>query len=728
MFKAGEIVKVLVLNIPNSGYDYFLQKDADVGAFVSVPVMNKIYNGVIIGKGDSNLDKSKIKKIIKVYNLVNLSQPTIEWIFKLSSWNMIEPSLVLKLILNVPSVFNDLKKEKTFILDKKNIKKITQQRQKIIDVFEINKDVPITKEDIKNISGVNNSVILNMIKDKTLIENGYIEKEDFFSIPKYIDTGIITLNTEQKKCADSIDLFNGFNVSVLDGITGSGKTQVYFDSIFKVYSSGKSVLLMMPEIALTTQFIDRFEKRFGEKPIVWHSNLTVNARRNIWLSVLNSKIKIVIGTRSALFLPWQDLGLIVIDEEHDTSYKQEENGIYHARDMAILKSKILNIPIILASATPSIETFNNINLNKYKHLILKTRFAGAKMPEIKTIDMKISKPTKYSLNNKELNGNLSPVLVNEIEEKLKNKEQVLLFINRRGFAPIVACDTCGEIIKCPDCDLSMTYHKNDNNLVCHICGKILPIPKKCPKCDNKLVLRGFGIEKIQEEVKVRFPNAKVQIISSDTAFSAKEAERLISKIEKKEIDIIIGTQILAKGHHFPDLTLIGVVDTDMGLYGNDFRAAEHTFSQIMQVSGRAGRGEKAGKVFLQTYQPENPVIQAICNYDRDRFIESDIAIRKIAKMPPFSQLISIIIEAKKESSLIDYCKNLDNTKPNLINAKILGPVKSQIYKIRSFYRMRFLVIGGVNSNLQPIIKNWVENVKKPTNLKVKFDVNPQSFF
>jgi len=495
----------------------------------------------------------------------------------------------------------------------------------------------------------------------------------------------------------------------------------------RAYNAGKSVLLMMPEIALTAQFMDRFKQRFGNPPVVWHSNLTSSRRRNIWRGVARGDIRIVVGTRSALFLPWQNLGLIVVDEEHDTSYKQEDMGNYHARDMAILRGKIANFPIILASATPSIETLHNVSLGKYKILHLTSRFGGAQLPTIETIDMRQVKTEPYKINDEEKSGNLSPQLCEEIKNTLEANKQVMLFINRRGFAPIVQCKKCGWVDECPDCSASLNYHKHLNKMVCHICGKTMPVPSKCPECGNEVSMRGAGLEKIEEEISVKFPNAKTALVSSDTIMSREALERLVHKMENGEIDIVIGTQILAKGHHFPNLTLVGVVDADMGLFGTDFRAGEHTFQQLFQVAGRAGRGEFPGRVLLQTYQPEHPVIRAICAGDRDEFMATDMESRRSAKMPPFGQLIAVIVESNKENTLKKYCDELAKSAPKLNGGKIMGPIPAQIYQIRNWYRMRFLVSGDARANLQPIVRDWIDKVKSPTNTRIKIDVNPQNF-
>ena len=730
MFKSGDIVKVLIPNVINTGYDYRLTEDANVGNFVRVTVMNRQYVGVIVGIGDSKLDVSKIKPIIEKCNLGRMSQYDIDWIYKMSQWTLMAPGAVLRLILNVPDAFLPPKTEQLYTVNFDANAKMTDSRQAVFDAFQSNDNEAMSVNDIMNITHVGNAVVKGMIKSNLLTAADVRQKNNNNFVYEYHDMGNVVLNAEQQLAANILQKAinkNEFSVHLLDGITGSGKTQVYFDAVLNAYNNGKSVLLMMPEIALTAQFMDRFKQRFGNPPVVWHSNLTSARRRDIWRGVANGDIRIIVGTRSALFLPWQNLGLIVVDEEHDTSYKQEDMGNYHARDMAILRAKIANFPVVLASATPSTETLHNVSLGKYNRIRLMSRFGGAQLPTIETIDMRKEHPESYKINDEEKSGNLSPQLCEEISNTLSQHKQVMLFINRRGFAPIVQCKKCGWVCECPDCSMSMNYHKHLNKLVCHMCGKTVALPNKCPECGNEVSMRGAGLEKIEEEVSAKFPNAKTALVSSDTIMSREALERLVHKMETGEIDIVIGTQILAKGHHFPNLTLVGVVDADMGLFGTDFRAGEHTFQQLFQVAGRAGRGEFPGRVLLQTYQPENPVIRAICAGDRDEFMGADMESRRAAKMPPFGQLIAVVIEADKETTLKKYCEDLSRVAPQLNGGKIMGPIAAQIYQIRNWYRMRFLISGDERANLQPIVRDWLNKIKTPTNVRVKIDVNPMNF-
>lgn len=729
MFKAGDVVKVLIPNVVNAGYDYRLTGPATLGQFVACRVMNRPYIGVVWGFGDSGLPPEKIKDVSAVYD-ARLAITDLQWIAKMSGWTLMTPGAVLRLIVNVPDAFSPPKMEQLYGLNITDAVRMTASRQAVADAFASNDNEPMSATDVQNIARVSPSVVRTMISGGILVPKEQRARPTEYNSPEYHDCGNIVLNPEQQSAADVIGAAidrGGFSVHLLDGITGSGKTQVYFDAAWRAYSRGGSVLLMMPEIALTAQFMHRFAARFGAAPVVWHSNLTAARRREIWRGVLRGEIRMVVGTRSALFLPWQNLGLIVVDEEHDTSYKQEDMGNYHARDMAVLRGKIAGFPVVLASATPSAETLQNVASGKYQVLRLTSRVGGAQLPKIETIDLRENRPEPYQVSDVLNNGFLSVPLCNAISDTIAAHRQVMLFINRRGFAPIVQCKKCGWVAGCPDCSVGMTYHRAVGKLLCHMCGRTAPMPTKCPDCGGDVSMRGAGLEKIAEEVSVRFPSARVALVSSDTISTRQSLERIVAKMESGEIDIVIGTQILAKGHHFPNLTLVGVVDADMGLFGTDFRAAEHTFQQLFQVAGRAGRGEFPGRVLLQTYQPQHPVLCAICAGDRDAFMAADMASRQSAKMPPFGQLIAVIVECQREDTLKKYCAGLAAAAPCAPGVKIMGPIAAGVYQIRNWYRMRFLVMGGPTTLLQPVVAHWLRAIKQPANMRVKVDVNPQNF-
>ena len=734
MFKSGDIVKVLIPNVVNTGYDYRLTAPADLGNFVRVSVMNRSYIGVVYGIGDSNLPPEKIKSVMDVFP-EHMSVSDLQWIQKMSDWTLMTPGGVLRLIVNVPDAFSPPRMEQLYAYNNDTNARMTDSRIAVADAFASNDNDVMSLSDIQNIAHVSASVVRGMVSRGILIPVSARVKNTDVTEYEYRDMGNVQLNAEQSDAANEIGCAierGGFSAYLLDGITGSGKTQVYFDAAWRAYNRGESVLLMMPEIALTAQFMSRYAARFGAPPVVWHSNLTASRRRDIWRGVLRGKIRMVVGTRSALFLPWQNLGLIVVDEEHDTSYKQEDMGNYHARDMAVLRAKISGFPIVLASATPSAETLQNVADGKYTQLKLTSRFGGASLPTIETIDMRENRPEQYTLPTdtdtaSPHTGYLSPILCDAMRETLGSGHQIMLFINRRGFAPIVQCKKCGWVSQCPDCSVGMTYHKHLGKLLCHMCGRTMNMPDKCPVCGDAVSFRGVGLEKIQEEVAIKFPSARTALVSSDTILSRQALERIVHKMESGEIDVVIGTQILAKGHHFPNLTLVGVVDADMGLFGTDFRAPEHTFQQLFQVAGRAGRGDAPGRVLLQTYQPDNPVLHAICDGNRDAFMANDMAARRVAKMPPYGQLIALIIESSKEQTLKNFCATLSAAAPNANGVKIMGPIAAQIYQVRNWYRMRFLVSGDARAMLQPVVSHWLGRVRVPANVRIKIDVNPQNF-
>ena len=662
MFKTGDVVKILIPNVVNAGYDYRLTAPADLGSFVRVSVMNRPYIGVVYGIGDSALPPEKIKNTIDVFP-DHLSVADLQWIQKMSNWTLMTPGAVLRLIVNVPDAFSPPRMEQLYAYNHDDKIRMTDARQSVADAFASNDNDAMSVSDIQNIAHVSGAVVRGMITHGALIPTVARRRETDFSQYQYHDMGNVTLNAEQSAAAHEICTAidnGGFSVYLLDGITGSGKT---------------------------------------------------------------GDIRMVVGTRSALFLPWQNLGLIVVDEEHDTSYKQEDMGNYHARDMAVLRAKIAGFPIVLASATPSAETVQHVADGKYKCLKLTSRFGGASLPKIETIDMRENRPTQYTLPTDTDDaapraGYLSPLLCDAVRDTLAAGHQVMLFINRRGFAPIVQCKKCGWVAQCPDCSVGMTYHKHLGKLLCHMCGRTMTLPSQCPTCGNEISYRGAGLEKIQEEVSIKFPAARTALVSSDTILSRQALERIVHKMENGETDIVIGTQILAKGHHFPNLTLVGVVDADMGLFGTDFRAAEHTFQQLFQVAGRAGRGDAPGRVLLQTYQPDHPVLTAICDGNRDAFMATDMAARRVAKMPPYGQLIALIIEANKESTLKNFCAALATAAPTANGVKIMGPIAAQIYQVRNWYRMRFLVTGDARTMLQPFVAHWLAHVRTPANVRV----------
>jgi primosomal protein N' (replication factor Y) len=517
----------------------------------------------------------------------------------------------------------------------------------------------------------------------------------------------------------------GFSVTLLDGVTGSGKTEVYFEAVAEALRQGGQVLVLLPEIALSAQWLERFRARFGAAPVVWHSDLTRAQRRRAWRAVADGRALVVVGARSALFLPFRALRLIVVDEEHDTSYKQEEGVIYHARDMAVVRARLGGIAAVLASATPSLETMTNVERGRYGHLHLPERHGGAQLPAVTVVDMRQDPPPGGRW--------LSPPLEAALAETLGAGEQAMLFLNRRGYAPLTLCRHCGARLNCPNCTAWLVEHRLAGRVACHHCGHNLPIPESCPECGeaDALVACGPGVERLAEEAAALFPAARAEIMTSDTVYGPGAAAELVRRVEAHEIDLLIGTQIMAKGHHFPLLTLVGVIDADLGLVGGDLRAAERTYQLLSQVAGRAGRDARPGRVVIQTYMPEHPVIDALVSGDRERFLAEEAAARRAARMPPFGRLAAVIVSGRDADEVDAVAGALGRSAPREDDLVVLGPAPAPLATLRGHHRRRLLVKAGAgpdsNTNLQGVIRRWIAGVRQPGGVRVKVDIDPYSF-
>ncbi|MGL4226731.1 MAG: primosomal protein N' [Rickettsia sp.] len=527
------------------------------------------------------------------------------------------------------------------------------------------------------------------------------------------------LSEEQKQ---AVIVLNASNKPVIiKGVTGSGKTEIYFHLIADYLAKGKQVLVMLPEIALSTQIINRFIERFGFDPIVWNSSVTKAQKKMILRGILSDKVKVVIGARSSLFLPFKNLGLVVIDEEHDDSYKQDDGILYNARDTAIVRSKFDKAQIVLCSATPSIETMYNVEIGKYQLITLVNRYKNVDLPNIEMIDM-----TKEKLSK---NSYLSKMLIEAIKGNLDNKKQTLLFLNRRGYAPLMLCKACGHRFTCKFCSSWMVVHKATKKLECHHCGYQSKIFNSCSECleDQALTICGPGIERIEEEVKALFPESKIAVISKDHAKNPEKIAQLLHQMENLEIDILIGTQIITKGYHFPNLTLVGVIDADLGSNNADLRASERTFQLLHQVGGRAGRGDSKGVVYLQSYYPDNIIFSYVKTGDEENFFANELEIRKSADMPPFSKMASVILSGSSESKILGIARDMVRIAPKA-NVKILGPASSLMSKLAGKYRYRILIIADKKFNLQKYLKFWLSLIKIPSFCQIKIDIDPKSFY
>jgi primosomal protein N' (replication factor Y) len=571
-------------------------------------------------------------------------------------------------------------------------------------------------------AGCSASVIDGLIASGALIEAAIPERRFAVPDPGHGKTVFSEAQDQAVHAMLAAAAAGTFSVTLLDGVTGSGKTEVYFEAVAEALRRGRQALVMLPEIALTSQFMDRFADRFGCRPVEWHSALSNSERARAWRAVRTGEARVVAGARSALFLPYPELGLIVVDEEHDSGFKQEDRVHYQARDMAVVRGKLGNLAVVLASATPSVESHVNARQGRYRHLQLPARYSGAELPQVTSIDLRQSPPERGTW--------LSPMLVEAMRETLAAGQQVLLYLNRRGYAPLTLCRSCGHRIDCPRCTAWLVEHRYRGRLSCHHCGFALPIPEKCPKCAtaDALVACGPGVERIAEEVAERFPAIRVALLSSDLVPSLVEMRTLIKDIEQGQFPIIIGTQMVAKGHHFPQLATVGIVDADLGLGQADPRAGERTFQLLHQVTGRAGRALTRGRGLVQTYMPEHPVMQAIISGDRDAFLEREIRQRQGALLPPFGRLVSLIVSAHDKELAELAARAIARQAPPARRIEVLGPAEAPLAVIRGRHRWRLLVKAPRELDVQGYVRAWVEGLpRQPADLRLTIDVDPYSF-
>ncbi|MDQ3483244.1 MAG: primosomal protein N' [Pseudomonadota bacterium] len=578
-----------------------------------------------------------------------------------------------------------------------------------------------TIRELANYAGVSDSVIRGLAKAGAL-EAVQVTADRPLACPGP-DFAPPELSAEQRSAADSLaqSIGKGFDPVLLDGVTGSGKTEVYFEAIAQCLRQDRQALVLLPEIALTEPFLKRFEARFGCAPVAWHSDLRSSQRRRAWRGIATGEAKVTVGARSALFLPYPRLGLIVVDEAHEPSFKQEDGVQYHARDVAVMRAKFEEVPIILSSATPAIESRHMVEIGRYREVTLAQRFAGAKLPAIEAIDLTEEPPPRGRW--------LAPSLVAELEANLERGEQSLLFLNRRGFAPLTLCRHCGHRFQCPNCTAWMVEHRLMHRLACHHCGHVMPPPKACPECgeEDSLVACGPGVERIADEVAELFPEARTAIVTSDTIWSPARAAEFVASMEAGDIDVVIGTQLVTKGYHFPNLTLVGVVDADLGLQGGDLRAAERSFQQIQQVAGRAGRGDKPGRVLVQTHDPDAPVIAALVSGDVAGFYAAETDARREAAMPPFGRLAAIIVSAEDQSEAEGVARRIGNAAPVVDGMAVFGPAPAPLAMLRGRHRQRLLVHAARMLDVQDVIRDWLSSVEWGPKVRVGVDVDPYSF-
>lgn len=708
-----QIIRVISpLALPTT-LDYLWAGDTppSVGQMVEVEIGRKASHAMVI----ELLDESPFKKLKPAYplSLPVLSSQTVQFYQWVSRYTLAMPGDALRAGLIGAKVPEKPLPETKIKLSGIKPKRITLQREKVLNTAS---EHLWTVSEISEICGVSEGVIRALEKDG-VFERIPVESEDKITI------NLLPLSSAQEASAKEIRAAlhrSVFHPILLDGVMGSGKTEVYFDAIASLLEKDEKsqVLVLVPEISLTSQWLSRFKKRFGFTPDCWHSEMSEGAKKRTWWKVIEGKSRVVVGARSALFLPYQNLRFIVVDEEHDHSYKQEDVFRYHGRDMSVTLAHIWKCPIILASATPSLETWHNTESGKYQHLILPKRHGEARLPTIKTVDMRQS-----SIKSKD--KWVSSSVKDAISKRLEKGEQSLIFLNRRGYAPLLICGGCGHRQDCPRCDASVVVH--GERLICHHCGYQELPPEHCPKCGEKDKFRAFGpgTRKVLEELKNAFPHARIDVADSDAITTKNKMDNLVNRMEEGEIDILVGTQMIAKGHHFPNLTLVGVIDGDMGLAHGELRAAEKTFQLLMQVAGRAGREEKHGEVLLQTYDSDNKLYETLKKCDRDAFYAHEMQNRRTWNDPPFSREVALILSGKNERDVANSAQELRRQAPEKEGIEVLGPAPAPIAKLRDNYRYRLLLKS--NKPLQKDVQNWIKNTPIRTGVRVYVDVDPVSF-
>jgi len=725
MWEAMSRARVLLLNSALGPLDYRVPREMQVepGSIVLAPLGPRQIAGVVWEPekmpSDAEVGDNRLRNLVGVYDLPPIAAPLrrlIEWT---ANYYLAPPAAVLRMALASASALDGGRTVIEYRATGHVPERLTAQRCQALE--RIGERQGLVRE-LAAIADVSDGVIRGLVKAGAIeavevaVDDPYPLPDPAFAPPE--------LSAEQKAVADTIVAAvdtHTFQPYLLDGVTGSGKTEVYFEGIAAALAQGKQSLVLLPEIALTEPFLKRFEARFGHLPVAWHSDLRQSQRRRAWRAIASGEAKVVCGARSALFLPYRDLGLIVVDEAHETSFKQEDGVMYHARDVAVMRASFEAVPIVLASATPAIETRQMVEIGKYRELKLPGRYGAAQMPTIETIDLTQDPPARQRW--------LAPSLVAAIEETIGKGEQALLFLNRRGYAPLTLCRHCGHRFRCPNCTAWMVEHRLTARLACHHCGHVMPPPAACPECheEDSLVACGPGVERIADEVSALFPEAKVAIVTSDTIWSPAKAAEFVNRMEAGDIDIVIGTQLITKGYHFPNLTLVGVVDADLGLQGGDLRAAERSFQQIAQVAGRAGRGSKPGRVFLQTREPGAPVIQALVTGDAESFYEAETESRREAGAPPFGRYAAIIVSSEKLDEAVETASRIGLSAPETEGMMVFGPAPAPLAMLRGRHRQRLLVHARRALDVQDVIRQWLSALEWPRGVRVAVDVDPYSF-
>ena len=723
VFSHSDARVAVLLPLPLSGpYDYAIASGPPLarGQLVRAPLGSRTLLGVVWGPADGAVDGTKLRVAERLdHRLPPILCDFVDWVAR---YTLSAPGAVLAQVLRVKDAFDPETPRKALIRgDADPQLRMTDARSRALKLMS--DGLARMPAEIAELAGVSPGVVAGLAQAHAL---RVIDLPEFAPAP-VPDTGHspATLTPDQLRAGEHLrDAVKKreFSASLLDGVTGSGKTEAYFEGIAGALDSGAQVLILLPEIALTVQFLDRFAARFGSRPLEWHSDLSDRERRRVYRAVLSGEARVVAGARSALFLPFQKLGFIVVDEEHEQAYKQEEGVIYHARDMAVVRARLENCPIVLASATPSLETYVNARGGKYEWLKLAHRYGAADMPSVRLIDLRkdAGEPGQF----------LSPPLRAAVAETLAAGEQALLFLNRRGYAPLTLCKLCGHKETCRNCSAWMVEHRYRKRLVCHHCAFETPMPERCPQCgaEGSLIACGPGVERVEEETRAAFPGARVAVASSDTFTGPAQAQSVIRALAQGDVDIVIGTQIVAKGHHFPQLTLAGIIDADLGGSAGDPRAAERSFQLLYQVAGRSGRGEKPGQVMVQTRNPEDPVIQALAQGSRDAFLEQEARTRERNLTPPFGRLAAIILSGPDPDRVHQTGRALALAAPKVRRLSVWGPAPAFYQLLRGKTRERLLVQAERNIDIQAYLRAWLAAVKIPSGVRVTVDVDPVSFF
>jgi primosomal protein N' (replication factor Y) len=719
------VVDVLLPVALDRAYSYRVPEELELapGDIVCVPLGAREATAVVWAdnpKPNPRLD-NRLKDVEQKLELPPLRPELRSFVDWVANYTVSSRGMVLRMCLRMGEHLGAERERVGVRLAGAPPQRMTPARQRVLALFA--DGMVRGKGDAAREAGVSTGVIDGLIDEGTL-ETVVLPPEPVAQKPDpdFVQSEFTPDQSAAATALKATVAKGGYSVTLLDGVTGSGKTEVYFEAVADTIRHGRQSLILMPEIALTAQFLDRFAARFGVRPAEWHSELSPRKRARTWRAVADGEVPVVVGARSALFLPYADLGLIVVDEEHDPAYKQEDGVHYHARDMAVVRGHIARIPIVLSSATPSLESVVNARRGRYQKLALPERFGGQLEPAVEAIDLRQAPPPRGRF--------ISPVLAGAMQIAIERREQALLFLNRRGYAPLTLCRACGFRFSCANCDAWLVDHRFRKHLVCHHCGFAMPHPAACPKCQaaNSFVACGPGVERLEEEVRELFPQARVLVLSSDLVASVERLREELDDVAQGRFEIVIGTQLVAKGHHFPMLNLVGVIDADLGLSNGDPRAAERTFQLLHQVIGRAGRDAGIGRGYLQTHQPEHPVMRALIAQDREAFYDAEIEVRERDHYPPFGRLASIVVSGPDKHATESHARALARAAPTHDEVRILGPAEAPLALVRGRHRFRLLIKAPRNFDLSAYLRQWLAAApKRHGSIKLDIDVDPQSF-